>query len=62
MGIEPGDALFLRATGPTLIEIRVMPKLTLDDLIDRYPIEGPIDWQADREAWEAEAAKDVIGQ
>ncbi|MGH2532078.1 MAG: AbrB/MazE/SpoVT family DNA-binding domain-containing protein [Thermomicrobiales bacterium] len=62
MGIEPGDTLFLRAKGPGLVEIRVLPRLTLDDLIERYPIEGPINEQADREAWQAEAAKDVIGQ
>jgi hypothetical protein len=30
-------------------------------MIERFPIEGPIDEAADRELWEAEAAKDVFG-
>ncbi len=62
IGIEPGDTIVLRVTGPGKVELGVLPRLTIDDLAARYPIEGPIDEPADRAAWQEAAAKDVLGQ
>jgi len=35
--------------------------LTLADLLERYPIEGPVNIAADRAKWEARAAEEVLG-
>ncbi|MGH2353442.1 MAG: hypothetical protein ACRDI2_24685 [Chloroflexota bacterium] len=59
-GVQPGDIVTFRTIGPGRIELSVLPRLTLAELLDKYHIEGPIDWVKDREAWKAEAAKDVI--
>jgi hypothetical protein len=51
----------IQAVGPGTVQVRVLSRLTLRDLIDRYPIEEPVDITADRAQWEAEAAKEVLG-
>lgn len=56
-GIQPGDVVLTRVTGPGTVEVQVLPTLTLAELLERYPIDGPINEAADREAWEAEAAQ-----
>lgn len=60
IGLQPGDTVVVRQTGDQTLELRALPKITLADLIERYPIEGPVDWDVVREEWEAEAAKDFI--
>lgn len=60
-GVEPGDIITMRVTGPGTLEVRVLPRLTLANLLEWYRIEGPIDEAADREKWQDEAAKDVFG-
>lgn len=53
---RPGDTVLVEATGPGLAQLRVLPRLTLEDLLERYKIEGPVDLVRDREQWENEAA------
>jgi bifunctional DNA-binding transcriptional regulator/antitoxin component of YhaV-PrlF toxin-antitoxin module len=60
-GIQPGDLVLTRVTGPGTVEIKRLPRLRLADLLDRYRIEQPVDVAADREAWQDEAAADVLG-
>lgn len=60
-GIQPGDLVSTRVTGPGRVEIRRLPRLRLADLLERYRIEGPVDLHADRERWQAEAAGEVLG-
>lgn len=61
-GFTSGDVVAVRVTGEGTMELRVLPRLTAAELIARYPIEGPIDEEAARDAWQAVAAKDVIGE
>jgi len=61
-GIQPGDLVLTRVTGPGTVEIKRLPRLRLADLLDRYRIERPIDMAADREEWHDEAAVDVLGE
>ncbi len=61
-GVKPGDIVTFQTTAPGTVEIKVLPRLRLADLLARYPIEGPIDEAADRECWQADAAKDVFGE
>lgn len=44
------------------IDPDTLPILTLEELLERYRIEEPIDFEAEREAWHDEAAKDVFGE
>jgi bifunctional DNA-binding transcriptional regulator/antitoxin component of YhaV-PrlF toxin-antitoxin module len=60
-GIQPGDLVLTRVAAPGTAEIRRLPQLRLADLLARYRIEGPIDPEADREQWQAEAAREVLG-
>ena len=60
-GLKPGDQVIFRATGPGRVEMTVLPRLTLAEALERYRIEGPIDDAADREEWQAVAARDVLG-
>jgi AbrB family looped-hinge helix DNA binding protein len=61
MGIEPGDSVSIDVTANGTVEIRRLPSLTFDDLLERYQIEGPIDDLVDHEAWQDVAARDVFG-
>jgi bifunctional DNA-binding transcriptional regulator/antitoxin component of YhaV-PrlF toxin-antitoxin module len=60
-GIQPGDLVLTRVTAPGTVEIRRLPRLRLADLLARYRIQQPLDLEADREQWQAEAARDVLG-
>lgn len=44
------------------IDFDALPILTVAQLRERFPIHGPIAWEADREAWSDAAAKDVFGE
>ena len=61
-GIEPGDKVMVRATKPGMVEIEVLPRLTLADLLQMYHIEGPINWAEDIAAAEAAEADDFISR
>ena len=61
-GVRPGDSVAMRVLGPGLVELRVLPTLTLEDLFERYKIAGPIDETRDRAAWQEAAAREVIGE
>src|SRR6185437_12500652 len=60
-GIAPGDNLLLRVVGPGRVELTVLPRLTLDEALAKYHIEGPINEEEDRARWQERAAEDVIG-
>lgn len=53
--IKPGDTLSFRVIGPGEIRVTALPNLGPRELRDLYPIEGPIDEPADREAWQDDA-------
>ncbi len=58
--IQPGDSVTIQAVGPGRIEVKVVRRLTLQDLLDRYPIDVPVNVAADREKWEEEAAEGAV--
>ncbi|MDQ3654998.1 MAG: hypothetical protein M3457_07960 [Chloroflexota bacterium] len=56
VGLKPGDTVRIRATGPKTLEVTVLPPLTLQEMFERYRIEGPVDVQKMiEEAEEAQA-------
>ncbi len=60
--IKPGDLIAMKVTGPGRVELHVVSRMSFAEVFERYRIEGPIDEAADREAWQAIAARDVIGE
>jgi AbrB family looped-hinge helix DNA binding protein len=61
-GVKPGDTVIVRATGPGRIEIKALPRLSLEEMFERFRIEDSIDEVRDREQWEEIAARDVFGE
>ncbi len=57
--IRPGDTVSFRVNNG-VVEIRVLPRLTLEEALKRYRIEGPIDIAAMQEEAEAAEADEVI--
>jgi AbrB family looped-hinge helix DNA binding protein len=58
--IRPGDVLSIEAVRPGELRVIVLPNLGPRELRERFPIEGPIDLEADRATWQEEAAREVI--
>ena len=48
--------------GKGRVYIAYAAAMSLSELIERYLIEGDIDPERDRELWEAEAAKEALGE
>ncbi len=61
-GLAPGDTVTFRVTGEGTVEIRALPRLTLQDLLERYPIEGDIEEDMARQGWQEDAVKDIFGK
>jgi len=61
-GIQADDVVAFEVTGPGMVEIRRLPRLTMAEAIERYRIDVPVELPADRAGWEAGAAADVLGQ
>lgn len=55
-GISPGDTVAFRLVGEGKLEIRVLPRLSLEEALRRFRIEEPLD----DSPWQAYAAGDVI--
>ena len=60
-GLRPGDVLAFEVLGPGKVEVRALSGLTLEETFAKYEITEPIDDAADREKWQDQAARDVIG-
>lgn len=60
--VRPGDTVVFRVTGPGTIELKTLPRLSLDEALERYRIEGPVDLASDRPQWQAQAASDSFGK
>ena len=61
-GIEPGDVVAFAVTAPGRVELRALPRLTLAELLRRYHVDRAYDDAREREAWQSEAVKDVLGE
>ncbi|HEY7034909.1 MAG TPA: AbrB/MazE/SpoVT family DNA-binding domain-containing protein [Thermomicrobiales bacterium] len=61
VGIRPGDTVLIRRTGPATVELEVLPRLTLAEIIERYHVDQPYDDATIREEWQEAAAREVFG-
>nr|QMS47855.1 hypothetical protein WG33_0053 [uncultured bacterium] len=60
-GIRADEVVAFEVTGPGLVEIRRLPRLTFAEALGRYRIDLPVDGAKDRADWEAKAAAEVFG-
>jgi AbrB family looped-hinge helix DNA binding protein len=42
-GMKPGDKVFFHYVGPGRIEVCAYPSMTMDEMIERFKIDEPID-------------------
>jgi bifunctional DNA-binding transcriptional regulator/antitoxin component of YhaV-PrlF toxin-antitoxin module len=61
VGIRPGDTVLFRQTGPSTVELEVLPRLSLAEIIERYRVDQPYDDAAIREEWQEAAARELLG-
>jgi AbrB family looped-hinge helix DNA binding protein len=62
VGLESGDTVQVRVSGPDTIQITVLPRRTLDEWIERYRITEPMDYREAEAAGEADAAAEAISR
>jgi len=62
VGAVLGDFVSVTVTATRTLELCCFKRYRLEEMLDRFRIEGPIDIEADREAWYAEAAREVLGE
>lgn len=60
-GLRPGDTVTLQVVGHGVVEIRALPRLTLEEALTRYQIAEPLEEPINRERWQSEAARDALG-
>jgi len=60
LGCKPGDTVAFRETRAGAVELRVLPRKSLAELLQRYHIEGDVDYSRNRADWEDVAARDVV--
>ena len=56
----PPEGLEQSGAQPEAAPVGPLPRLTLDELLARYGIAEPVNFDVDRPKWEAEAARTVI--
>lgn len=61
VGIRPGDTVLFRQTGPSTVELEVLPRLTLAEIIEKFQVDQPYDDAAIREEWQEEAIREIFG-
>src|SRR5260221_4084626 len=60
-GLAPGDSVTFRVTGEGTVEIRALPRLTLEEALQRYRIEEDITEDLARSGWQDDAVQDIFG-
>lgn len=55
VGVQPGDTVRVRATGPKTLEVTVLPRMTLAEWLEQHQSDEPLD--IDKLMAEAEEAQ-----
>lgn len=58
--IKPGDTVDVFVVGPGQLKVELVPRMDPKTFFDKYRIDVPIDLDALRKEWEADAAEKVI--
>jgi AbrB family looped-hinge helix DNA binding protein len=60
LNAKAGDKMIVSMTGPRTVELTLVPRMTLAEMLDLYGRNEPYDPARMREEWEADAAEEVI--
>ncbi len=60
IGLRPGDMVIIRQTAPNTLELKILPQMTFQEVLERYHIDGPVDISALRAAAEEDMAADFL--
>ena len=58
--MKPGDKVHFSVPDSRTIVLKIIPRMTLAEMIERYASDEPYDEERIREEWQAEAADEVI--
>jgi AbrB family looped-hinge helix DNA binding protein len=58
--IRPGDTVNVYVVGPGQLKVEVVPRMEPTAFFEAYRIDVPVDLDALRREWEADAAAEVI--
>ena len=61
-GVHPGDTVSFVVTAPGVVELRALPRMTLREALERYSVDRPYDDSGERDSWQEEALKDILGE
>ena len=59
-GLSAGDTVAFEVLGDGRVEIRVLSRLSLEETLSRFHVDGPYDDAKERGVWQTAAARDVI--
>jgi AbrB family looped-hinge helix DNA binding protein len=58
--IRPGDTVNVYVVGPGQLKVEVVPRMEPSEFFEAYRIDVPVDLDALRREWEAEAATQIV--
>lgn len=58
IGLEPGDTVVVRQTGDQTLELKAIPRMTVQEMVERYGVDGSVNIEQIR----AEAENDMAAE
>ncbi len=59
-GIRAGDSITLEVVGPGEVTLRVLPRMSLAEALERYKVKEPVVDRRDRAEWQRQATAEVV--
>ncbi|MGI8644200.1 MAG: AbrB/MazE/SpoVT family DNA-binding domain-containing protein [Thermomicrobiales bacterium] len=60
IGLQPGDMVVVRQTGDQTLELKAIPRMTVQEMVERYGVDEPIDVERVRAEAEDDMAADFL--
>jgi AbrB family looped-hinge helix DNA binding protein len=60
--LEPGDLVRIEPIGEHQFLVEVIPTLTLEEILEKFHSDEPVDWERLRAEGEEDAAKEMIAR
>lgn len=60
IGLRPGDMVLVRQTGEQTLELKAVPQMTVQEMVERYQVDRPADIERIRAEAEDDMAADFL--